>query len=230
LSTQVSNIKKTQAGLCPHGLPPSACPICSKMGGGSSLRAGERVQKPGEMSYHECAMIGNMLRAQKLAKKIHAQNLEQRELNLKIFEKNLELFTNKLSEFINKYSNNIFFKPTVLIISNIILPTVNFIKNIPNLIINFSNKLTLIKDNFINIIDKLTAIWGEAKAFIDKKVSEFINLVKTKFKSLFKIFKRKNVEDDDTKIDDDKKIYNLKTILNKIFRKKKDKNDDDSKN
>ena len=90
MSTQVPNVNKASAGLCPHGLPPSACPICSNMGGGGSLRVGERPQKAGEMSYHQCAMIGNMMRARELAEKRHAQNLEQRAENLRAFEANMQ--------------------------------------------------------------------------------------------------------------------------------------------
>ena len=72
-------------------------------------------------------------------------------------------------------------------------------------------------------MDKLNAIFGEAKAFIEKKISELISIVKSKFEGLFKIFKKHNADDDDTKIDDDKKIFNLKTIIHKISTKLKDK-------
>jgi len=84
LATQVPNVNQVKPGMCPHGLPPGACPICSKMAGGSGLRAGERPQKPGEMSYHQCVMIGNMMRARELAEKRHLQNLESRAEALKI--------------------------------------------------------------------------------------------------------------------------------------------------
>ena len=79
-----------------------------------------------------------------------------------------------------------------------------------------------VKQKVVDIMDKLSAIFGEAKAFIEKKISEFISTIKEKFKNLFKIFKKQNADDDDTKVDDDKKIFNLKTILHKIIRKKKD--------
>ena len=72
-------------------------------------------------------------------------------------------------------------------------------------------------------MDKLNAIFGEAKAFIEKKISELISIVKSKFEGIFKIFKKHNADDDDTKIDDDKKIFNLKTIIHKISTKLKDK-------
>ena len=78
-----------------------------------------------------------------------------------------------------------------------------------------------------NIQDKLNAIFGEAKAFIEKKVSEIVSSLKIKFNNLFKVFQKNNTTDDDTRLDDDKKIFNLKTILHKIKTKlnKDDKKD-----
>ena len=46
------------------------------------------------------------------------------------------------------------------------------------------------------------------------------------FEKIFKTSKKNDTEDEDTKIDDDKKIFNLKTIIHKVkekFNKKKDK-------
>ena len=212
MASQVQNVNKVNAGLCPHGLPPGACPICSNMGGGGSLRVGERPQKAGEMSYHQCAMIGNMMRARELAEKRHAQNLEKHAENLKAFEANMQALSAKMLEFARQ---------------NIAVPTINFVKNIPqitaNIIANISEKINAIKEKFIDIMDKLNAIFGEAKAFIEKKISELISIVKSKFEGIFKIFKKHNADDDDTKIDDDKKIFNLKTIIHKISTKLKDK-------
>ena len=56
MSNQVPNVNTVKSGLCPHGMSPGACPVCSGMGG-SGMRPGERIQKPGEMSYHQCAII-----------------------------------------------------------------------------------------------------------------------------------------------------------------------------
>ena len=219
LSTQVPNVNKVNAGLCPHGLPPGACPICSKMGGGGGMRPGERPQKAGEMSYHQCAMIGNMMRARELAEKRHAQSLEQQAVALKSFENTMAKLSQNLQNFIQQMGVNVLTKPIAFVAQNIALPIVNFVQNIPKIIQNFQN----IK---FEIQDKLNAIFGEVKNFIQKKISDFISAVKSKFEGLFKIFKKHNADDDDTKIDDDKKIFNLKNILRKIIRKKKD--DDDS--
>lgn len=221
---QVANVNNIKSGMCPHGLPPGACPICSNMGGSGGMRAGERPSKAGEMSYHECVMAGLAMRARENADKNHIKNIETRAEALLNFQNSLNNASLKMLEFAQQISNNFILKPLAFAIQNIIVPIVNFIKNIPTLISNFIEKLNLIKEKFIDIMDKLNAIYGEAKAFINKKISELINSIKSKFNNFFKIFKKNNSDDDDTKIDDDKKIFNLKTILHKIFRKKKDDN------
>ncbi len=221
LATQVQNINKTNAGLCPHGLPPSACPICSKMGGGGGLRVGERPQKPGEMSYHQCVMLGNLMRARELADKRHELQLEKHAETLKNFEAIMTKTSLNLQNFIQQMGKNVISKPIAFVTQSLILPVVNLVQNIPRIIQNFQNLK-------FEIQDKLNAIFGEMKNFIHKKISDIVSTIKIKLEGLFKIFKKHNANDDDTKIDDDKKIFNLKSILRKIIRKKKD--DNDSKN
>ena len=223
MSTQVPNVNKVNAGLCPHGLPPAACPICSNMGGGGTRRVGERPQKAGEMSYHQCAMIGNMMRARELAEKRHQQSLENQAQALKTFESTMTKISQNLQNFIQQASSNFLTKPIAFVAKNIMLPVVNFVQNIPKFIQKFQNLK-------IDIQDKLNAIFGEAKAFIQKKISDIVSALKIDLSALFKIFKKNNTDDEDTKIDDDKKIFNLKTILHKIIRKKKHKDDNHSKN
>ena len=64
---------------------------------------------------------------------------------------------------------------------------------------------------------------------MQRKFADFVSNVKKGFINLFKIFKKNNLDDNDTKIDEDKKIFNLKTILHKIIRKKKKKNERNKK-
>ena len=222
LASLVQNVNKTNAGLCPHGLTPSACPICSKMAGGSGMRVGERPQKTGEMSYHQCAMLGNLMRARELADKRHAQQIEQHANAVKIFESTLAKISENLKNFIQKMGQNIMTKPIAFIVQSIILPLVNFIQNIPKFIQQVQNLK-------FEIQDKLNAIFGEMKNFIQKKIADIVSNIKSKFEGLLKIFKKNNADDDDTKIDDDKKIFNLKNILIKFIRKKKDDNDSQDK-
>lgn len=227
LANSVVQVNKMNTGLCPHGLPPGACPICSNMGGGGSLRVGERAQKTGEMSYHQCAMIGAMMAARARRIEAHENNLKHRAEALQYFQQNLEQLSQKMINFANIISNNFILKPVSFTITNIVVPILNTIKNIPTLIANFADKLSQIKEKIFDIQDKLNAIFGEAKAFIEKKVAEFIDIAKQKLDSLFKIFKKDNTKNNDTKIDEDKKIFNLKTILQKI---KSKLNRDDTEN
>ncbi len=211
---------KVNTGTCPHGMSPGACPICSGMGGGSK-RMGERPQKAGEWSYHQCAMVGAMMRAREQRIEAHEKNLLNHAQQLKQFQQNLEKVIQKMIAFTNQISNSFIFKPVVYTINNIVVPILNTVRNLPNIISNIIDKISQIKEKLVDIQDKLTAIFGEAKAFIEKKVSELVSNIKSKFEDLLKIFKRENAKDDDTKIDEDKKIFNLKTILHKIIRRKK---------
>lgn len=213
----VQQVNKVNAGLCPHGLPPAACPICSA--GAGSMKQSDRNRKVGEMTYHECAMIGNMLKARALAKKNHEQNLAHRLENAKIFEATMQKLSTNLQQFIMQYETIPVMKPIVFVVQNIVVPVINLVRIIPKII-------NTIK---FEIMDKLSAIYGEAKAFIEKKISELVSTIKSKLELLFKIFKKNNDKDDETKIDEDKKIFNLKTILHKILRKKKDDNNSKDK-
>lgn len=216
MGNAVQQVNKVNAGLCPHGLPPAACPICSA--GAGSMKQSDRNRKIGEMTYHECAMIGNMLKARALAQKHHEQNIQHQIENAKIFETTMQKLSANLQQFILKNAETPIMKPIVFVLQNVVVPVLNLVKHIPKLI-------NTIK---FEIIDKLNAIYGEAKAFIDKKISELVSTIKSKFELLLKIFKKDNNKDDETKIDEDKKLFNLKTILHKILRKKKD--DHNSKN
>ena len=215
MTNSVPNVNNVNTGLCPHGLPPGACPVCSN--GAGSMRQSDRNRNIGEMTYHECAMIGNMMRARELAQKNHELNLEHRAENLEAFQRNLEKLSASMLEFAKQISTVLPLKPIAFVIQNIAVPIVNVIRNIPKFISNFK----------FEIMDKLSAIFGEAKAFVDKKVSEMVSVIKS---FVFKIFKKNNTDDEDTKIDDDKKIFNLKTILQKIIRKKKKKDERSSEN
>lgn len=212
MSNAVQQVNKVNAGLCPHGLPPGACPICSS--GAGSMKQSDRNRKIGEMTYHECAMIGNMLKARALAQKHHEQNVQHQIENSKVFETTMQKLSANLQQFILKNAEMPIMKPIVFVVQNIVVPVLNFVKEIPKLINTIKFEIT----------DKLNAIFGEAKAFVEKKISELVSTIKSKFELLFKIFKKNNDKDDETKIDEDKKLFNLKTILHKILRKKKDDN------
>ena len=216
---ELGNINnQIKPGCCAHGLPAGACPVCSQSGGGT-MRQSDRNRKVGEMTYHECAMIGNMMKARALAQKNHEANLQHRAESLQQFESTMSKMAEKMQQFSQQFSQSILAKPIVFVVQNIALPIVNFVQNIPKFVQN-------IKMHLPDITDKLCAVFGEAKAFLSKKLDQIMNMTKSLTGWLFKIFKKRNTDDEDTKIDDDKKIFNLKTIIHKIkekFSSKKDK-------
>ena len=227
MANSVQGVNVNKAGTCPHGVSPSACPICSGMGGGGGMRVGERPQKAGEMSYHECAMIGAMMRAREAAQKEHEQTLLHRAEALKSFEQNLLSIAQKIADIGLKINNYLPLKPVAVIINNVVVPIIKTIANLPNIISNLQEKFAQIKEKLIDIQDKLNAIFGEAKAFVEKKVSELISNIKSKIETLFRVFKRNNIKDDETKVDEDKKIFRLKTFIQRILNS--DKNDSENK-
>lgn len=206
-----------KAGTCPHGMPLGSCPICNGMAGGNSTSRRDIPRNVGEMSYNQCAAIGAMLRAQKNARaqaKIAQQNHLQA---LADFNKNLASTHARLTAFATMISNTmppIIAKPINFVINNVALKVVNFVQNFPNLVANVMQK-------FADISDKLTAIYGELKAAIGEKISKFTRDFKKKLKSLFFVFGADETHDDDKKIDEAKRTFELKTFIHKLYKRLK---------
>ena len=206
-------------GCCAHGLPAGACPVCSMSGGG--LRKPDRNGRPGEMSYHQCAMIGNMMKARALAQKNHEQNLKLHAQNFEQFEAVMARLIHNMKQLTRAISQSFISKPIAIVLNITIIPLLIVIKNIPKILQTLNNIR-------FEITDKLTAIYGETKAFLLKKAENGIKVLSSFFEKIFKTSKKNNADDDDTKIDDDKKIFNLKTMLHKIKEKFKHKEDENN--
>ena len=76
-----------------------------------------------------------------------------------------------------------------------------------------------ISQKLADISDKLTAVYGELKAAVQKKVSETFNELKKKVKSLFAIFSPLDADNDDKQIDETKKAFELKTFIHHMYKK-----------
>lgn len=209
--------QKSNTGTCPHGLPIGACPICNGMGGGLNKKKADFSAKPGEMSWNECAAIGAFLRAQKLAKQTREQDYLNSLQKSAEFGKKLDLIQNninKFTAFINKKFPLIISKPINFLLNNLIQKPFSFIRSIPQNITNFTQKLA-------DAASKITSVIGELKNALSKKISDKFNEFTKKIKSLFEIFSPRDTKNDDKKVDEGKKIFNLKNFINKILRKKK---------
>ena len=216
---QQSNIR--QAGTCPHGLPLGACPICSGMGGAGNMKKADHTAKPGEMSWNECAAIGAMLRAQRNAKMARQQDAINFAQRMAQFDKMMMNASQKLADLTGVISNNfpkIIANPVNFVLNTVIGGIINFAKNVSATI---QNAVNTISQKFAEISDKLTAIYGELKAAIAKKIGEPLNTLKKKIKSIFSIFESSNTNNDDKQIDETKKAFRLRTFIHDLYKKLK---------
>ena len=212
----------SRIGTCPHGLPMGACPICNGMSGGGGGKKADFSAKPGEMSWNECAAIGAFLKAQKAAQQAREAEFQAHIQALQKFQNTMANAAQRAAQFAQMVQNSmppIIAKPLAFVMNNIVANGLNMIKNLPqaisNFVQNFSQKLA-------DIADKLTAVYGELKAAVQKKVSEFFKDIKKKIKSIFGIFEPTNTDDEDKKIEEAKRTFELKTFIHKLYKKLKD--------
>ena len=219
--------QNARVGTCPHGLPMGACPICNGMSGGGAAKKADFSAKPGEMSWNECAAIGAFLKAQKAAQQAREADFQAHLQALQKFQTTMANAAQRAAQFAQMVQNSmppVIAKPLAFVMNNIVANGLNMIKNLPqtisNFVQNFSQKLA-------DIADKLTAVYGELKAAVQKKVSETFNEIKKKIKSIFKIFEPLDTDDEDKKVEEAKRTFELKTFIHKLYKKLKDGDKDE---
>ncbi len=213
------NANTVKAGTCPHGMPLGACPICNGMGGGGGMRKADFSAKPGEMSWNECAAIGAFLKAQANAKARRQQDLQNYALQMQNFQTSMANARARVAELAQFFTQNtpaIIAKPVNFVLNTVLGGTLNIIKNLPAAI---QTAFQTIQQKLADISDKLTAMMGELKASIEKKISETFNELKKKVKSLFAIFSPLDAENEDKQIDETKKTFELRTFIHELYKK-----------
>ena len=212
----------SRIGTCPHGPPMGACPICNGMGGGGSVK---KDNKPKEMTWNECYAIGQMLKAQKEAR-LHTQQMfaaqtQQAHLN------NLQTQINALKlAILNSSLPKPVAQALTAVLDTVIAPMAKAVQTINNTIQNLTNNIAKAVDSFkqkiADITDKLTAMLGEAKAAIEKKISDKLKDMKKKLFGLFGIAQADNEEDEEVKrIEEQKLIHEENTTKETLFQNKK---------
>lgn len=210
-AVQVSGVR---SGLCPHGLPPGACPICSGGMGSSKVVTADFSAKPGEMSWNECAAIGAFLKSIQNARLAREADYQNQIIAMAQFQNNMTKMAQNLQTFIQNMSQSALTRPLAMVAQNILLPVVKFMKDLP---VNFLQATANLAQKLTDITDKLTAIYGELKAAMDKKFSDFAKKVKKKIISIFEIFRAENENSEDERIEDyQKQLNKLQTLLEKI--------------
>ena len=210
-AVQASGVR---SGLCPHGLPPGACPICSGGMESSKVVTADFSAKPGEMSWNECAAIGAFLKSIQNARLAREADYQNQIIAMAQFQNNMTKMAQNLQTFIQNMSQSALTRPLAMVAQNILLPVVKFMKDLP---VNFLQATANLAQKLTDITDKLTAIYGELKAAMDKKFSDFAKKVKKKIISIFEIFRAENESSEDERIEDyQKQLNKLQTLLEKI--------------
>ena len=183
--------------------------------GGNSTTKRDIPRNLGEMTYNQCAAIGAMLRAQKAARQRAEANQQSFIQSMVQFNKNLQNVHQRIIELasnIQKSMPAIISAPVNFVLTQVVARIVNITSGMANVIANVAQKL-------VDIADKLAAVYGELKASVSKSLSNLMSNIKKKFKSMFFIFGADDADDNDKKIDEAKKAFNLKTFLHNLSRK-----------
>ena len=172
-----AHIHNSKIGTCPHGMPMGACPICSGMAGGNSTTKRDTPRNVGEMTYNQCAAIGAMLKAQKAARQRAEVNQQSFIQSMVQFQKTLEGVHQRIIDLaanISKSVPAIISTPANFVLTQIVARVINIMAGIPNAMANFAQK-------FVDIADKLAAVYGELKASVSKSLSNLWGIIKLNF-------------------------------------------------
>lgn len=217
MTTSLSRASNNKIGTCPHGLPLGACPICNGMGGGGSVK---KDNKPREMTWNECYAIGQMLKAQKLARQHTQQMFAAQDLQTHLNKLQEQITALKLAAMTNLPRP--IAKAIAVLADGVLIPMVKAVQNIASTIQNIATSITkaidTIKQKLIDIADKLTAMIGEAKAAIQKKINEKFKDIKKKIFNIFGITTAENEEDEELeRVEEEKRLFELNTAKEALF-------------
>jgi len=208
-----NNVQKT--GLCPHGLPPGACPICSGGGGGVAKMDRNTRRHPGELTWNECYALGQMMKAAQARKELAELQHQNAQLQNLQAQQRAEKFAQIFSSINNFISNIPILKKSVNFIQSTVAKLSNVIHRQTQAVLH---KFTSGIKNIINdISDKLAAILGEEKLAKMKNIEKFIERAKNKLLTFLGIIAKTREEEETSEIvkQEEKKI----SFLDKIRRK-----------
>lgn len=227
-------VQQHKIGTCPHGLPAGACPICNGMGGGGGGAAKKADRPSGEMSWDQCyAVWQQMLKAKDLAAQkkhdaLQAQMQPPMNFAAKLENAALKIasLADRLINFVQKtQTSSTIMSKTLTIAAKLAIPVLTVLQNVATLA---QKAVNFVKEKFVDISDKLNAIFGELKNSMEKKISDRLKDFKKRFKSLFGVVEPDDLDDEEKQVEEAKRLFEFKTVLHSIkekFGKKDVKND-----
>ncbi|MBQ9246268.1 hypothetical protein IJ182_08385 [bacterium] len=227
MSSPIATQSNTRAGLCPHGLPPAACPICSGggMGGAGKMRdtAQTKPMRSTEWSFMKCYAAGLAMRAQE-ARAENSKNVFEKQIEFaKQLGQEIRNLANRIQNAIKNIQNTMppLVQNVIQVLNNIIItPLLNMLSQIPKIIEKFAQFQQRVGEFIQQAGEKLAAILGDIKNFIERNI---IENVKKKAKKFF-LFFMSNIEDENYKNDETLAIFKareMKKFIVKILKKNK---------
>ena len=229
----ITSSMTNRTGLCPHGLPPSACPICNGGGmGGARMQetVSTKPMKSNEWSWIKCYTVGMQMQAQETrienAKQAFERQIENAQQMAKVIDGIAEKIRN-MSLQIQNTMPKLISVPAQVLLNVIVTPILNLIAQIPKIM----EKLAYIERDIRNMIqqvgEKLVAVIGEFKNFVEKKVDK----LKKDIKKIFS-FLVSNLEEENYTSDDALAVFKareLRKYILKILKTTKKRNGNENK-
>ena len=143
MSASISPVSSSRAGLCPHGISPSTCPICSGKGGmsGGASKAKEtpqmtRPMNSGQWSYMKCVAVGMQMASAKAAAQNAKASYERQLQYFKELGKTIDKIADKIKANIQNLQDslpNVLKVPMQTLVKFVINPVLNLISQIPKI-------------------------------------------------------------------------------------------------
>lgn len=215
-------------GLCPHGLPFAACPICSGSGGGGGGGVTSRA-RANEMSWDECFAVGQMMKAQAQRTTDSKQFAETSFINTIQNNKMVQFIAEKTAIIANFIQSNLV-QPITTTANRIFTAITTPIINLANKIMNsapvkfLQNMAENIQKGFTNITDKLAAIIGEPLNAMQDFIAENWKKIKPKkfiFFSAVDTEMEQGEQDEEVELKRWLHLRSLKENIQRLFNPKK---------
>lgn len=186
---------------CPHGAPIGACPSCAGGGGGGDIK------KKYEMSWDECYAVGQMLKAAKLNAQLDRQIMRDDFIRSIYDNVKQNIFIQKLIQAGN------FIQARILsLISEKIQPVSKLLSSIvpdmPSQLAKIKQNVQELFNKFINISDKIAAIFGEQEKILKEFLKINLNKIKKNFFGLLSPVDS-DMEGEEDENDQEKNIFNF---------------------
>lgn len=221
MSTPVANLSRIKPGMCPHGMPAGACPVCNGMGSASAPKKDNNVRKAGEMTWSECFAMGLRMKADKLRQQEMLEVRRDMQVSLLQLQTKMADAQRKLemiSDMMKNYPIPIK-KVAEFTIKNLALPIIklatNAISGLQNILTKTVQFFTNLKEQIQGIQDKLAAIFGE---LFNAKEKSIAKRFKTAGKKIFSLFfqEKPDEELEILEIERQEENLKLKNILKEI--------------